>query len=278
MIHPSDLEEAAAFVRGQWPSARPAAGMILGSGWGDVVESFQVRGTLPYEQIPGLGRTGVVGHSGRLLWAQSAGVETFIFQGRRHYYEGADWTPVAIPPFILKTFGARNVVLTNAAGGIRADLRPGSLLLLRDHINFIGSNPLIGPHCAVWGPRFPDQSAVYSPRLRAAAQRAATAADVELTEGVYLAGSGPVYETPAEIRMYRTLGADAVGMSTVPEAMLCSAGGLEVCGISCITNLASGISLTPLSHEEVTEATRAAMPRMSRLVAKLWMELGGRMP
>lgn len=273
MILRETLDRAAAAIHAAFPAARPACGLILGSGWGDVLDTFTIRGALPYEQIPGLGRTGVIGHAGRLVWAEAAGLETFIFQGRRHFYEGEGWTPVAIPPYILKTSGVQRVLLTNAAGGIRADLRPGSLMALADHINFMGTNPLIGPHDALWGERFPDQSKVYDAPLRAALVRAGTQAGIAIGEGTYLAGSGPLYETPAEIRMYRTLGADAVGMSTVPEAVLLSATGVRVAALSCITNLASGIGSEPLSHKEVTDAATAAMPRMKATIAGFWKEL-----
>lgn len=273
MINREKLEAAADAVTAKFPNAKPPCGLILGSGWGDVVSSFSILGEMPYSEIPSLGKTGVVGHAGKLLWAESRGIQTFIFQGRRHYYEGEGWTPVAIPPFILKSFGVETAILTNAAGGIRADLKPGWLMIIRDHINFIGTNPLIGPHNPDWGPRFPDQSHVYDAKLRHILHHAGAVARVPMAEGVYLAGSGPLYETPAEIKMYRTLGADAVGMSTVPEAMLLSAAGIRVGAISCITNLASGISPTPLSHEEVTEATKAAMPRMTSVIAELWKEL-----
>lgn len=273
MIHADQLDAAADAVHAHFPNANPKSGMILGSGWGDVISSFTILGELPYEKIPALGKTGVVGHAGRLLWATSSGVETFIFQGRRHYYEGAGWTPVAIPPYILESFDVRTVLLTNAAGGIRQDLRPGSLMILRDHINFIGSNPLIGPHDPTWGARFPDQSHVYNADLRHLFHRAGAAARVPMMEGVYLAATGPCYETPAEIKMYKTLGADAVGMSTVPEAILLSAAGIRVGAISCITNLAAGISPAPLSHEEVTSATKAAMPVMISAITHIWKEL-----
>lgn len=273
MIQRDILDRAAAAVRQAFPAARPTCGLILGSGWGDVLETFSIKGTLPYEQIPGLGKTGVIGHAGRLVWAEAAGLETFVFQGRRHFYEGEGWTPVAIPPFLLKTFGVSRVLLTNAAGGIRSDLKPGSLMVLSDHLNFMGTNPLIGPHDKIWGERFPDQSKVYDAFLRASLLRSGTEAGAHVSEGTYLAGSGPLYETPAEIRMYRTLGADAVGMSTVPESVLLSAGGIRVAALSCITNLASGISPTPLSHSEVTEAATAAMPRMKATIAVFWKEL-----
>ncbi|MFH0953539.1 MAG: purine-nucleoside phosphorylase [Verrucomicrobiota bacterium] len=267
------LEKASAAVSRHWPDARPSRGLICGSGWSDVVSAFEVKDSLDYAQIPGLGRPGVEGHLGRLAWGRSAGQETFIFQGRRHYYEGEGWTPVAVPLFLLKQLGASVVVLTNAAGGIRKDLKTGDLMVIDDHINLMGSNPLIGPHHDVWGPRCVDQTCVYDAKLRALADKAGRAAGVKLADGMYAALPGPSYETPAEIRALRALGADAVGMSTVPEAMLARGAGIRVLGLSCITNLAAGISPTPLNHDEVTAATKAAMPRMKSLLIEIWKEL-----
>lgn len=269
----SIFEKAFKFVRNHWPKAKPTCGLICGSGWSDVVAAFRAKETIPYDQIPGLGLPGVAGHAGKLVWAVNKGHDTLIFQGRRHWYEGEGWTPVAIPIFLLKSMGVTNLVVTNAAGGIRKDLKPGDLMLLEDHINFIGNNALIGAHNKFWGPRFPDQSCVYDLGLRRVAEKAAKKARVNLKHGVYLAASGPAYETPAEIRAYRILGADAVGMSTVPEALLAHAAGLRVMGLSCITNFAAGITKEPLSHDEVTSATKAAMPRMKALLSEFWKEL-----
>jgi purine-nucleoside phosphorylase len=273
MIDRKQLEKALAFVRKEWPSARPEMGLILGSGWSEVVDAFNVAAAIPYEDIPGLGKTGVIGHAGRLVLAESSGLETLIFQGRRHFYEGVGWTPIAMPIFLLKSLGARGVLITNAAGGIRSDLVTGKLMIIEDHINFLGANPLVGPHDDFWGPRFPDQSEVYDVTLRRLLTLAGRDAGEELARGVYLADSGPAYESPAEIRAFKALGADAVGMSTVPEAMLAKAAGLRVAGLSCITNSAAGISATPLSHEEVTQATRNAMARMKRVVLNFWREV-----
>lgn len=273
MIDRKQLDQALSFIRARWPDARPTLGLILGSGWSEVVESFQIKDAIPYEEIPGLGKTGVVGHAGRLVWAKSSGIETLIFQGRRHFYEGVGWTPIALPVFLLKSLGAKAVMVTNAAGGVRADLKPGSLMIIDDHINFLGANPLIGAHDPVWGPRFPDQSEVYNTKLRNLLSKAGKAAGESLPHGVYLADSGPTYESPAEIRAFRTLGADAVGMSTVPEALLANAAGLKVVGLSCITNLAAGISKQALSHEEVTESTKNAMARMKAVVLGFWKEV-----
>ena len=270
------LRQAEAFVRAKWPAAKPVCGLVFGSGWGAVADAFEVNDAIPYTDIPGLGATGVVGHAGKLLWASSSGLETFVFQGRRHYYEGEGWTPIAIPIYLLKSFGAQFVFLTNAAGGINTDMKPGSLMILDDHINSMGSNPLIGPHLPVWGPRFPDQSRVYAEELRALLEEAADEIAIPIHRGVYLATSGPVYETPAEIRAYETLGADAVGMSTVPEAQLASASGMKVVALSCISNSAAGISEAPLSHEEVAATTARVMNDMKNLILQFWKLLASR--
>jgi purine-nucleoside phosphorylase len=272
-VDPGILDQALKHVRIHWPQARPSYGLICGSGWGDVVAAFQPKDSMEYDRLPGLGRPGVIGHRGRLIWAASEKMETFIFQGRRHWYEGEGWTPVAIPIYLLKQLGASILVITNAAGGIRKDLKPGDLMLIDDHIDFIGDNALIGPHRQVWGPRFPDQSGVYDETLRLLAEKAAKKARVKLRHGVYLATAGPAYETPAEIRAYRLLGADAVGMSTAPEALLAHAAGLRVLGLSCIANFAAGIVKAPLSHDAVAAATKVVLPTMKALLAELWKEL-----
>ena len=260
-------------VQSRWGDLKPAAGMILGSGWGDVVEAFTIVDEILYEEIPGLGKPGVVGHAGRLVRAESAGREALIFQGRRHFYEGEGWTAIALPVFVLKTCGAPIVMLTNAAGGIRGDFSPGDLMIIEDHINHMHANPLIGDHDPFWGVRFPDQSNVYDSELCGTLGKAAGSAGVPIQQGIYLAASGPFYETPAEIRTYRTLGADAVGMSTVPEAALANAAGLRVAALSCISNLAAGISKSPLTHEEVTETTQASMQRMTSVLSAFWKEI-----
>lgn len=268
------LGKAVFALRARWPDAKPQAGLICGSGWGEVVKTFQIIDSVPYEAIPGLGKTGVAGHAGRLVRAEAQGVETLIFQGRRHHYEGDGWTPVALPLYVLKQLGARQVLLTNSAGGAREDLHPGDLMLITDHINLMFANPLTGPHNPVWGPRFPDQSTVYDAALRAKLRQGAAKVGLEVKEGVYLASPGPTYESPAEVRMYLKLGADALGMSTVPEAILANAAGMKVAGVSCITNYAAGLKPQPLAHEEVTAMTQKSMPKMQALVAAFWRELG----
>jgi len=240
--------------------------LILGSGWSNIADAFPVLAEIPYEQIPAMGAPGVAGHKGRLLLVEAGNTQALIFQGRRHWYEGLGWNPVAFPVYVAKCLAAQHVLLTNAAGGINPQLSPGDLMIITDHINYMGHNPLVGPHDPVWGPRFPDQSSIYTPCLRSAMQHAARETGYPVHEGVYLAASGPLYETPAEIRMFRMLGADAVGMSTVPEAVLASAAGMQVGAISCITNHAAGVTDAPLGHAEVLEATQKAMPVMKAIL------------
>ncbi|MDA0578003.1 MAG: purine-nucleoside phosphorylase [Verrucomicrobia bacterium] len=260
------LKAGAAHVRKGLPQARPRWAIILGSGWGVVAEAFKASATIPYAEIPGYGETQVAGHAGRLILAQHQGTDLLIFQGRRHWYEGAGWEPVAMPIAIARSLGISTIVLTNAAGGIRSDLHPGDIMVIDDHINALGASPLIGPHDPFWGPRFPDMSTVYRRPLRQLLDRAARQLDHPVAHGVYLASSGPAYETPAEIRAFERLGADAVGMSTVPEAILANAAGMQVVGLSCITNFAAGVMDTPLSHSEVIEETQRAQAPMRRLI------------
>lgn len=267
------LEQAFEAVRARWPDVRARAALILGSGWGAVADALAPESEIPYAEIPGLGATGVVGHAGRLRRAGAADGALLIFQGRRHWYEGEGWTPIALPVYVARRLGAEVLLLTNAAGGIRAGLRAGDLMIIRDHINALGANPLVGPHRPFWGPRFPDQTAVYDAGLRALLRRAADDVGVEMSEGVYLATSGPTFETPAEVEAFRRWGADAVGMSTAPEAILGHAAGLRVAALSCISNLAAGISPTPLSHEDVARAAAEALPRMRAVVERFWARL-----
>lgn len=261
-------------VSARLPAAGPRCGLILGSGWGDMAESMERSVDIDYADIPGMGRTAVPGHAGRLSLASVDGTEMIVFCGRRHWYEGLGWTPIAVPIYIMKRIGVSAVLLTNAAGGLRPDFQPGDLMVVEDHINMLGSNPLVGPHESFWGPRFPDQANVYDPELRAALSDAAAEHAIELHHGVYLATTGPVYETPAEVRAFIALGADAVGMSTVPEAILANACGMKVAAVSCITNHAAGIAGKTLSHDDVTRAAATAMPRMRALAGEFAARLG----
>lgn len=256
-INQTALDAAVAAVKGAWPEAKPKLGIILGSGWSEAVADFPVKASLFYEQIPNLGKPGVIGHAGQLLCADCSGTELFIFQGRRHGYEGEGWTPIILPIWILKQFGVDVVLLTNASGGIREDLTPGSLMAIEDHINMLGANPLQGPHNSNFGERFPDQTTVYDPTLRAAL--VAAGADAS---GIYVAAAGPTFETPAEVRAFRTLGADVVGMSTVPEAIFANAMGMKVAGLSCVCNRAAGLGHEKLTADDVIRTANEAMPRM----------------
>ena len=273
MIDHQAMESAYAAVKSAFPGASPKIALVLGSGWSEVAAAFERLGEISYSDIPGLGATGVVGHAGRLLWGKLSGVETFVFQGRRHYYEGVGWDAVAIPTAISKMAGCKALFLTNAAGGVVREWSPGDLMVITDHVNLMGVTPLLGAHDPFWGPRFPDQSRVYDRELGALLEKAGAAAGVALRSGIYLAGTGPTYETPAEIRAWRALGADAVGMSTVPEAMIGNAAGLRVLGLSCITNMASGILDQPLTHQEVTDTTQRAMANMKKLIVQFFAEL-----
>ena len=240
--------------------------LVLGSGWSAVLRDRPALCSLDYEQIPILGATQVAGHAGTLAVIEWQGLRILVFLGRRHWYEGQGWTPVVFPVFLSKDLGARTVVLTNAAGGIRPDLTPGTLMVIDDHINMMGSNPLLGPHHERLGPRFPDQSAIYTPALRECFDQAGADVNRPLAHGVYVATSGPVYETPAEVRSYASLGGDAVGMSTVPEATVAAAMGLGVAGLSCITNSAAGVADHALSHQEVIETTERSRAGMRQLL------------
>ncbi len=255
------LDEAVSFVKKAWPHADPQIGIILGSGWGEAISGFDVEDELPYEIIPNFGKSGAPGHVGRLLLAKCSGRYVFVFQGRHHLYEGEGWMPVVLPIWLLKQFGAQILLLTNASGGIREDLRPGTLMAIEDHINLLRDSPLIGSHNPAFGERFPDQTAIYDRDLR----QLLIAAGAEAS-GVYVATTGPTFETPAEIRAFRALGADAVGMSTVPEAIFANALGLKVAGLSCVCNWAAGLGDEKLSGEDVLRTATEAMPTMRTVI------------
>ncbi len=248
-----DLAESIRIIQSRYDKPI-SAGLILGSGLGAFADSLENAVRIPYDEIPHFARSSVEGHSGTLVLAEfEPGFSVACMQGRFHYYEGHDMGTVVYPVRVMQQLGAEILIVTNAAGGINADFRAGDLMLITDHLNLIGNNPLIGKNCDDLGPRFPDMSEAYSATLRIIAQEKAKELGIDLKQGVYAAGSGPTYETPAEVRMLRTLGADAVGMSTVPEVIAANHMGMEVLGISCITNLASGISPHRLSHQEVME-------------------------
>ena len=246
------IHAAADYLRARIPF-RPTIGLVLGSGLGDFADTLTDAVRIPYSDIPDFPVPTVPGHSGELVFGKKCGQNVVVMQGRIHYYEGLPQSRITMPIRVLAALGVKTVVLTNAAGGVNLSFTPGDLMLLSDHINFSGSNPLIGPNLDAFGPRFPDMSDLYTASVRAAIKEKAAAAGIRLREGVYAMYSGPNYETPAEIRMFRTLGADAVGMSTVPEALVAGHCGMNVVGVSCITNMAAGVLPVKLSHAEVME-------------------------
>ena len=269
------VSEAALYLRSKLSVPLPRLGIVLGSGLGAVAEAVSYAVTVPYSDIPHFPQSTVEGHSGRMVAGQLGGIGVIAMQGRVHYYEGYTPEQVTFPMRVMGGLGVQAVVLTNAAGGIQAGYAIGQLVALSDHINFMGFNPLTGPNeprfaCIPGtGLRFFDMTEAYSKRLRALAREAAAAEGIELTEGVYLATPGPSFETPAEIRAFRTLGATLVGMSTVPETIVARHMGLEVLGISCVTNLAAGLSDKQLSHAEVFEAGRQVEHKLVVLLTRL---------
>lgn len=258
------VEESVAYLQERIERS-PRIALVLGSGLGGVADELEDAVRIPYEEIPGFPRSTVVGHAGALVAGRWGGVDVVAMQGRFHLYEG--WAPerVAHPVRVLARLGIRSLVLTNAAGGIRPGLLPGTLMLIADHINLMWQNPLVGP-VLPGEQRFPDMSDPYDAEYRRIAREVALELKIPVDQGVYAAMLGPSYETPAEIRMLARLGADAVGMSTVPEVIVARALGLRVLGISCITNLAAGLGTTPLSHQEVIEVGEQVRERLSSLV------------
>jgi xanthosine phosphorylase len=245
---------------------RPRVGIVLGSGLGAVADAVADPVTIGYEDLPGFPRPGVQGHAGRAVLGQLSGVPVCVLMGRAHFYEGGDPAPRITPVRALRAAGADVLVLTNAAGSLRAELGPGRLMAISDHINLTGYNPLAGPNDESIGPRFPSLRDAYDPALRAELHAAASDLGIALGEGVYLAVSGPSFETPAEIRAFRTLGADAVGMSTVHETILARHAGLRVAAVSAISNLAEGMSDVPLSHEQTLADAQRAAGDLARLL------------
>ena len=253
MDYYAKCEEAAARLR---PLGVPDVAVVLGSGLGGFADRLTDAVTVPYGAIPHWPASAVVGHAGKLVVGSLAGRTVAALAGRAHFYEGHDLRTVTFSTRVLGLLGVRTLVLTNAAGGVNAAFEPGTLMVMDDHINLLGSNPLLGPNDDRFGVRFPDMTEVYSRRLRSTADAAAAACNVPIAHGVYAAVHGPSYETPAEIRYLRVIGADAVGMSTVPEAVVARHMGLDVLGISCITNPAAGVLPEPLHHDEVMEVAR----------------------
>jgi purine-nucleoside phosphorylase len=275
MTYFEQVSEAAAFLRTKLGAMHPRIGIVLGSGLGAAAEAVVNPTVVPYAEIPNFPQSTVAGHSGRMVAGMLGGVPVIVMQGRVHFYEGYTPLQVTFPMRVLGSLGVRVVVLTNAAGGIAEGYSIGQLVAIADHINLMGFNPLVGPNeprfaaLPAAGLRFFDMTEAYSKPLRTLAKTAAQEEGFALDEGFYLAVPGPSFETPAEIRAFRSLGATLVGMSTVPETIVARHMGIEVLGISCVTNLAAGLGVTQLSHEEVFEAGRQVEHRLARLLERL---------
>ena len=260
------FDKAAGYLPDVCFDTPPDLGILLGSGWGESLQADEVIVRIPYADIPGLGASTVKGHAGEFVMYTRGGKRIVAWCGRRHFYEGAGWEPVVLPVEILRRMCCQRLLLTNASGGINPALRPGDFVIVRDHINLGGLSPFIGDHVAEWGERFPDMTEVYNRHLSELLHAAANRVGVRVMDGVYAYSFGPCYETPAEIRAYKAQGADVVGMSTVPEAVFAKACGMKIAGLSLVTNLAAGISMRPLDHEEVVAAGEAAKSVMRSLM------------
>lgn len=283
MAYYDQVAEAAAFLQSRLGARKPRIGIVLGSGLGAVAGAVADPVLVPYGEIPHFPQSTVEGHSGRIVAGQLGGTPVVVLQGRVHFYEGYTPLQVTFPMRVLGALGVRAVALTNAAGGIAEGYHVGQLVLLADHINHMGWNPLLGPNEPRFGfrpgsgQRFFDMTEAYSKPLRTLAREAAQQQGFSLEEGIYLATPGPSFETPAEIRAFRALGATLVGMSTVPETIVARHMGLEVLGISCVTNLAAGLSAAPLSHEEVSETGRQVEGRLTGLLQRLMPKIAARL-
>jgi inosine/guanosine/xanthosine phosphorylase family protein len=262
---PARLDALAEAVRAR-TAVVPAVGMVLGSGLGGLAEEIEDATAIPFAGLPGWPAATAPGHAGRLLLGTLSGVPVVALQGRFHLYEGNHPGLVVQPILLFRRLGARVVILTNASGGLNPDWGAGTLMAITDHLNLTGANPLIGPNADSMGPRFPDLTDAWSPRLREQLRAAATAEGVRLEEGVYVGLSGPNYETPAEVRMYRQLGGDAIGMSTVMECIAARWAGLEVCGVSIIANEGAGVTGEPLTEDEVLAQVTAVGPTLARVL------------
>jgi xanthosine phosphorylase len=267
------MTDAARAIAERAPGIAPRLGLMLGSGLGALADRLDDRVDIPYPELPGFRPGGVSGHAGALVLGRLSGRDVAIFAGRWHVYEGIEPSAITTPIRTLKALGADTLLLTNAAGSLRPEVGPGSLVCLTDHINLLGFNPLAGPNDDQAGPRFPSLAEAYDPGLRAQLHAAADALATELHDGVYLAVAGPSFETPAEIRAFRTLGADLVGMSTVPEVIAARHAGLRVAAVSAVTNLAEGMGGEALSHEQTLRVAAAGAARLGPLVEHFVAEL-----
>ena len=259
------INDAAQYINARITEA-PTIGLILGSGLGDFADGLENRVVIPFAEIPDFPQPTVEGHAGAFVIGSCQGKTIVALQGRIHYYEGHPQQVITIPVRVMALLGVKQIVLTNACGGVNLNFAPGDLMLISDHINYSGSNPLIGQNLDQFGPRFPDLSNVYTKELRTKITKVAEENGIALRQGVYVMYSGPNYETPAEIRMFRMMGADAVGMSTVPEAIVAAHCGMDVVGISCITNMAAGVLPQKLNHQEVVETAALVHDKFQKLL------------
>ncbi len=266
------IENAAAFVRSR-TSVRPNLAIILGSGLGALAGEIKADATMPYAEIPGFPRVTVEGHAGNLIIGRLESTLVVAMQGRAHYYEGHTLADVVFPVRVMRALGAQVLLVSNAAGGINRQWSAGDLMIIADHINFLGGNPLMGPNDPALGPRFPDMSQAYDPELIALAERAARSEDMLVRKGIYVAVHGPSYETPAELRMLRGWGADAVGMSTVPEVIAARHMGMRVLGITAITDMATGEQIEAVTHEGVIAVAKEIEPKFIGLVKRIVREM-----
>ena len=255
-------------------NARPSVAIVLGSGLGAFADELTESTSLAYKEIAGFAQATVEGHAGRLVIGRAGEVPIAAMQGRFHFYEGYSLEDVTFPIRVLKLLGVRTLILTNAAGSLNTEFTPGSLMVISDHINLMGVNPLIGRNDERFGPRFPDLTSTYDPDLQSMVIEEAKAMNIDMRRGVYAALTGPSYETPAEIHMVRTLGADAVGMSTVPEAIVARHMDMQVIGISCITNLAAGVSNRPVDHSQVIATGERVREQFTELLRRVIARLG----
>ena len=260
------LQKSSEKLLQRWKSTLPKTVIMCGSGWTKATEKLEVIDHLSYESIDCLTPTTVEGHKSNLLLVKTKEAYALIFQGRKHFYEGEGWEPVINPILLSKKLGCDNCVLTNAAGGINTTFKPGDLVIIDDHINLTGRNPLIGKNNDELGPRFPDMTFAYNKDLRQIISEAASSIDFKIHNGVYAAMTGPSYETPAEIKMLRVIGADMVGMSTVFESIAGNHAGLKVAGISCITNMAAGIDQVELKHEDIKEEANKSIDSFCKIL------------
>ncbi len=268
------VEETANFIKEKLNGRSPKIGIVLGSGLGIFADKVEGKLEIPYNEIPNFHQTTVKGHKGRLVIGKVSGIEVAVFQGRFHKYEGHPIDDVVLPVRVLSQLGVDKLILTNASGGISSNYQPGELVYITDHINLTGMSPLIGANDERFGVRFPDMSEAYSSELNNLLIESAKEMDITIKPGVYAGVLGPSYETPAEIRMLKVIGADMVGMSTVPESIAANHAGLKVCGISCITNLAAGISKEKLNHDDVKDVANMVMEKFTKLLEKAVEKIG----